>query len=80
MPESRKASPNSCTLNDGWDFPDPLVTSQALAAEMLSKSMNYLQEYGTQEGGGGGFTRAANMPTPPPPEFQVSARDIVRHR
>lgn len=80
MQESRSTPRDACVVNDGWDFPDPLVTSQALAAEMLSNSIHALQEGGVQEGRGG-FTRASSsMPIPPPPEFDVSARDIVRHR
>ncbi|CAM9375864.1 unnamed protein product [Ectocarpus sp. 12 AP-2014] len=74
----------------GWEFPDLLVTSEALAAEMLAESSagrttmgtgsSGTHESGGVEGGGGQYTRHSSAPPPPPPEFQLSAEDVDQYR
>ncbi|CAM9441986.1 unnamed protein product, partial [Ectocarpus sp. 8 AP-2014] len=74
----------------GWEFPDLLVTSEALAAEMLAESfagrttmgagISGTHGSGGGEGGGGQYTRYSAAPLPPPPEFQLSAEDVDQYR
>ncbi|CAN0008939.1 unnamed protein product [Ectocarpus sp. 6 AP-2014] len=74
----------------GWEFPDLLVTSEALAAEMLAESSAGRTTIGTSssgthgsgggEGGDGQYTRHSAAPPPPPPEFQLSAEDVDQYR
>ncbi|CAM9368319.1 unnamed protein product [Ectocarpus fasciculatus] len=74
----------------GWEFPDLLVTSEALAAEMLEESFvarttmgagsSRIHGSGGGEGGGGQYTRHSAAAPPPPPEFHLSAEDIDQYR
>ncbi|CAM9316812.1 unnamed protein product [Laminaria digitata] len=88
---SRKAGGGGSTADneEGWDFPELLVTSEALAAEMLSQSIienaggGGRQQQGggggDERGAGGGYTRSSSV-LPPPPEFRLDAGDIGHHR
>lgn len=78
----------------GWEFPDLLVTSEALAAEMLSESTmmtssgsRHIGPHGESSraggvagGGEGQYHRLSAMPIPPPPEFSLSTEDVDQHR
>ena len=78
---SRKAT-GSAAADEGWDFPELLVTSEALAAEMLSQSIIENAD-GRQQGGGeqaAGYTRSSSMPPPPPPDFRLDEGDIGHYR
>lgn len=77
--DSWKASsappPAGNDANSGWEFPDLLATSEALAAEMLSESAA-----AAAAAVGGCYKRSSAMPVPPPPEFWLSVGDVDRHR
>ena len=80
---SRKAAGSSTSGNDGWEFSELLVTSEALAAEMMSQSMMVESAAGGRQSGGEKdvrYTRSSSMPVPPPPEFRLDAGDIGHHR
>ncbi|CAM9328286.1 unnamed protein product [Hapterophycus canaliculatus] len=92
------AAAEVCERNDdeggSWEFPDLLVTSEALAAEMLSESLvapamvssagsggasGEMRGGSTGARGDGYYRRFSGMPIPPPPEFRLSAGDIDPH-
>ncbi|CAM9391177.1 unnamed protein product, partial [Discosporangium mesarthrocarpum] len=56
---------------EGWEFPNPVVVSEALASEMLGELL----------GGPGGVRGSGSRggEVPPPPEFNISGKDIHRY-
>lgn len=73
-------SANPGAEDDGWKFPDPLVTSRALAVKMLAESTGAAMVEGVKDGPDAISKRFCSGLLPPPPAFCLSAGDVHRQR